>query len=155
VGKYSEQGPWLRKLVVSLNTEAFAREKRFAEVIVFAPEETMHRKNIQDAIADLRAAATAIPSKGSGPDFYNLYAYHVLSLDIPRAQCVPTHELADPAEVQAYLARERRTLADLRRISANDPPVVWIGARPGQVVRIHAPSETAGEAYDYCYVINN
>lgn len=148
-GKYTDHGPQLRGLISSLNSEDFAREGRLAEIIVVAPEEVMKKKNMTDVVADFRAAAGKPEALAKD---YNMYPYHVFSLDIPRAQCVPTHEIADAAEVRAYLARERLSLADLRRVAASNPPVIWIGARPGQVVRIHAPSETAGESYDYCLV---
>jgi DNA-directed RNA polymerase subunit H (RpoH/RPB5) len=158
-GKYTDHGPQLRGLVSSLNSEDFAREGRLAEVIVVAPEDIMKKKNMTDVIEDFRAAAAAgEPSPGTpdGPtpaaDYYNMYPYHVFSLDIPRCQIVPLHEIAQPAEVQAFLARELLALRDLPMVASSNPPVVWIGGRPGQVVRIQCPSETAGEAYKYCVV---
>ena len=158
-GKYTDHGPQLRGLVSSLNSEDFAREGRLAEVIVVAPEEIMKKKNMTDVIKDFRAAAAAgepSPGTSDGPtpaaDFYNMYPYHVFSLDIPRCQIVPLHEIARPAEVQTFLARERLALRDLPMVASSNPPVIWIGGRPGQVVRIRYPSETAGEAYNYCVV---
>jgi DNA-directed RNA polymerase subunit H (RpoH/RPB5) len=124
-----------------------------------APEEIMKKKNMTDVIKDFRAAAAARePSPGTpdGPPpaaaYYNMYPYHVFSLDIPQCQIVPRHEIARPAELQAFLARERLALRDLPMVASSNPPVVWIGGRPGQVVRIQHPSETAGEAYIYCVV---
>jgi DNA-directed RNA polymerase subunit H (RpoH/RPB5) len=153
-GKYTEQGPQLRGLVSSLNSEEFAREGRLAEVIVVAPQDIMKKKNMTDVIKDFRAASAAGGSSPGTPaaDHYNIYPYHVFSLDIPRCQIVPRHEIAPTAEVLAFLARERLALRDLRMVAASNPPVVWIGGRPGQVVRIHRASETAGESYDFCLV---
>jgi len=149
-GKYTEHGPQLRGLVSSLDSEAFAREGRLAEVIVIAPGDAMKKKNITDVIYVFRKTAAKNAERAEAlAEFYNIYPYHVFSLNVPRAQIVPRHEIVDPADVRAFLARERRTLADLKRVAALSPPVVWIGARPGQVVRIVTPSETAGEAYDY------
>lgn len=156
-GKYTERGPELRRLITSLDSEAFAKEGRLQEVIVVVPEDVTTKKNMTDVIAGIRAESAA---RAAGEEtqnlalasHYNMYAYHVLSLDIPRAQCVPEHTIALPADVDAFLAREKISLSDLKRIAASNPPAIWIGARPGQVVRIVAPSETAGEAYDYCLV---
>jgi DNA-directed RNA polymerase subunit H (RpoH/RPB5) len=155
-GKYTEHGPQLRGLVSSLDSEDFAREGRLAEVIVVVPEAIMRKKNMTDVIRGFRAApapAAEEEEEGAGPRiYYNIYPYHVFSLDIPRAQIVPLHEIAPLAEVEAFLMRERLTVDDLKRIAASNPPVVWIGARPGEVVRIVSPSETAGEALGYCLV---
>jgi DNA-directed RNA polymerase subunit H (RpoH/RPB5) len=158
-GKFAEQGPQLKRLIESRNSFAAAREGRLEEVLVIAPEETLGKKNMTDVIRRFRAAAAArAAGKPSEHGLalaahYNMHPYRVFSLDIPRAQIVPKHEVADPAAVAAFLARERLTLADLRQISSADPPVVWVGGRPGQVVRITAPSETAGEALFYCLVV--
>lgn len=140
-GKYTEHGPQLRGLITTLNSEGFAREGRLGEVIVIAPEDIMRKKNMTDVVDTFRAAAA--------DTLYNMYPYHVFSLDIPRAQIVPKHEVISEAEAKAFLTRERLGLADLKRIPVSNPPVVWIGARPGQVVRITAPSEATRETYDY------
>lgn len=145
-GKVAERGPALRELIAGLGTEAPARAGRLAEVAVIAPEDVAKKRNMTDVVHAFRAP-------GAGETIYNIYPYRVFSLDVPRAQCVPRHEVATPAEVAALLARERLAVGDLRKISADDPPVVWAGGRPGQVVRIRADSEVAAEAFDYCLVI--
>ncbi|GFR88168.1 DNA-directed RNA polymerase subunit H [Elysia marginata] len=159
-GKYTEHAPHLRGLIASLNSENFSREKRLLEVIVVAPEETMKKKNMTDVVKSFRAAAAAGgPTPGSldGPtpaaEYYNMYPYHVFSLDIPRAQIVPRHTIVSPEKVQAFLARERLSRHDLPLIASSNPPVVWIGGRPNQVICIEHASETAGKAYVYCVVV--
>ncbi len=142
-GKFSEHGPQLRQLLAGLNAEEAARSGRLAEVLVIAPDEVLAKKNLTDIVAEFR------PAPGEGGALHALYAYHVFSLDLPRAQCVPLHEIVPPAEVEALLARERLTERDLKMMPSSDPPVVWIGGRPGQVVRTTSPSETAGESIDY------
>lgn len=156
-GKYTGSGPELRRLITSLDSEDFAKQKRLDEVIVVAPEDVIAKKNMTDVIDAIRRESAA---RAAGEEtqnqalagHYNMYAYHVLSLDVPRAQCVPEHTIADQEAVATFLEREKIGIADLKRIASSNPPVIWIGARPGQVVRIVAPSETAGEAYDYCLV---
>jgi DNA-directed RNA polymerase subunit H len=146
-GKFSEHGPQLRQLLAGLSDEEAARRGRLAEVLVIAPDEVLAKKNLTDIVAEFR------PAPGEGGVLHALYAYHVFSLDLPRAQCVPLHELVPPAEVEALLARERLTERDLKTMPCSDPPLIWIGARPGQVVRTTSPSETAGESIDYWLVI--
>ncbi len=144
-GKFTDHAPHLRTLLGSFNSEEFAREGRLGEVLLIAPEDVCKKKHILEVVFKMGA--------DTKPPFYNLHPYHVFSLDLPRAQCVYTHEIVDPSEVRDFLARERLTLADLQRISVSDPPIIWLGARPNQVVRIRAPSETAGETYYYKLVV--
>ena len=154
-GKYTDHGPQLRGLISSLDSQIFVKTGRLLEVIIIAPEETAKKKNMTDVIQAFRD----VVAKNSGTErtealaeIYNMYPYHVFSLDIPRAQSVPKHTIANPTDVRAFLIREHLTLADLRRVSASDAPVIWIGAQPGQVVQIVTPSETSGEAYSYNFV---
>lgn len=148
-GKYTEHGPQLRGLIASLNSEKFARQTRFEEVIVIAPEDVMAKKNMTDVVLAFQQAAGG---KTALAEYYNMYPYRVFSVDIPRVRAIPHHAVAESEEVQKFLDRERRTVGDLREIFVTDPPLIWIGARPRQVVRISAPSETAGEAHTYCHV---
>lgn len=159
-GKYTDHGPHLRGLIASLHSENFAREGRLAEVIVVAPEEIMKKKNMTDVVKGFRDAPeeNTQKKKNRKGSFqppavgYNMYPYHVFSLDIPQAQCVPRHTIVPAAEAKAFLTRERVSPRDLPQVASSDPPVVWIGARPGQIVRIEYASATAGKAYNYCYV---
>lgn len=142
-GKYATQGPQLRGLIASLGAEGPAKAGKLSEVILVAPPRLLGKKNMTQVVEEFRGGGT----------HYNVYPYPVFSLDIPRAQCVPRHEVVPPAEIAAILKRERLAPGNLKRMLASDPPVVWIGGRPGQVVRTVSPSETAGEAYDYWLLI--
>ena len=144
-GKYTDHGPQLRTLVASLDSEPLAKAGRLAEVMVIAPEEVLAKKNMTDIVVEFQKH-----TDGAGAaEHYNMYAYYVFSLDVPRAQAVPRHEVVPEEEVAAFLGRERLGLRDLKTMPISSPPVVWIGGRPGDVVRTIAASETAGEAYDY------
>jgi DNA-directed RNA polymerase subunit H (RpoH/RPB5) len=142
---YVEKGPQLRKL---LSETSLLTDKNLEEVIIIAPESALRKKNLTDVILEFRKGT----SDKAKAEYYNMYPYHVFSLEIPKAQIVPAHHIADDGEVKKFLDREKRTLVDLRRIAASSPPVIWIGARPGQVVRVDAPSETAGYSVNYLLV---
>jgi DNA-directed RNA polymerase subunit H (RpoH/RPB5) len=142
-GKQVESGPMLRELLSRVRGEEAAQKGRIAEVLVIVPEEVLAKKNLTDALAPLRE------TDGRGPAF-TLVPYHVFVIDIPRAACVPRYELVPAKEEAALLEQDRLQGKDaLGRVAALDPPVVWIGGKPGQLVRIRAPSETAGEAVSY------
>jgi DNA-directed RNA polymerase subunit H (RpoH/RPB5) len=139
--KFTEQGPQLRTLITSLATDSAGRDGRLSEITVIAPEEMMGKKNMTDIVGEMRRAKTAV--------YYNLFEYHVFSLDIPNVKCVPRHTIVTPSELAAFTSYDRVTLRDLKTMSASSPPVVWIGGRSGQVVRTDYDSETAGMAVDY------
>ena len=80
------------------------------------------------------------------PPFYNMYPYHIFSTVIPEAAAVPHHRIMTASECRAGRQREHMAARDLPLIQASDPPVVWLGARPGDCVEIVRPSETAGKA---------
>jgi DNA-directed RNA polymerase subunit H (RpoH/RPB5) len=137
-GKYANHGPQLRNLLMSI-TAARARE-----VLVVVPPGVMGKKNMTDVVAKYREVSDIR---------YDMQPYSVFVVDIPRVQCIPRHEIVPPDEVAAFLEGERLAAGDLKTMLATDPPVVWIGGRPGQIVRTTAPSETAGEVIDYWRLI--
>ena len=139
--QYVSRGPTLATLLNNLVVRGDqAGEAPIAEVLVVAPEEVTRKRNIAVVVERLH-------QKGGAR--FRLLPYSIFSTVIPQVDCVPHHSILSDAEAADLLARERLGLADLRVISEADPPVVWVGGRAGQIVRTRAPSDTAGEAYDY------
>ncbi len=62
---------------------------------------------------------------------------------------VPRHEKASGEEVKQILQRYGITKDQLPKIRAADPAAEEIGAQPGDVLKIHRKSSTAGEAVVY------
>ncbi|GBC71082.1 hypothetical protein HRbin02_00860 [Candidatus Calditenuaceae archaeon HR02] len=75
------------------------------------------------------------------------------AVSILEHELVPKHEIMSPEEVEELLGRYRITLNELPRILASDPVVREIGAKPGDVLRIHRRSLTAGLSYYYRVVV--
>lgn len=147
-GVYSASGPGLKDLVTKVVDGA---PKKPTEVIVVAPGGVLEKKNMVDVIARLRLGDK---DGEDGVCHYAMHPYAFFSVDIPKVQCVPSHRKMAPGEVAEVLARERRAVRDLPAMLAASPPVVWAGGRPGDVVRVDAPSETAGRAVRY-YVVKD
>lgn len=143
-GKYSQHVPDLRKLIQALQIEPFSKEGRLAEVILLSHEDVPKKSHFKEALNKLRTTAEYM---------INLYPFSVFTTILPEVQAVPEHVIASAEEVQELLRWRKLRLADLKKISAHDPPVVWLGARPQDVVRIAMPSESAGTAYDYRVVV--
>ena len=59
---------------------------------------------------------------------------------------VPKHEIVPEEKVEEILKKYGTNLNNLPRVLKDDPSVVEIGAKKGDVVRISRPSPTAGMA---------
>jgi DNA-directed RNA polymerase subunit H (RpoH/RPB5) len=140
-GDFSNSAPQLKKLLFGLENEE--RAGPLAEVILFVEEAALSKKNIVAVLADYRSEKRR---------YYSMYSYALLALNIPKVQCIPRHTVLTPEEKKALLDTSRIGVADLPFITSTDPPVVWEGARVGDVVRVDAPSETAGTAVRYYLV---
>jgi DNA-directed RNA polymerase subunit H (RpoH/RPB5) len=147
-GKYAHHSPDLRRLLEGVGTERAARDGRLDELLVVAPEEFFAKKLLLDVVRELQGDAHGPDPAGARP-FYGTYPYHNFALDLPASQSVPPHRVLAPEEAEAFLARERLAHRDLPEIHANDPPVVWLGAREGQVVEITRPSQAAADTALY------
>ena len=63
------------------------------------------------------------------------------------------HEIVPEDELREFLQTHHRSKRDLPKIFASDTPVVWLGGRPGDVIKVLRISETVGEAPAYRIVI--
>ena len=80
-------------------------------------------------------------------------SYGLFLMELPLHVLVPPHSLATDEEVDA-LCRLHTTSRDrFPHISRDDPQAVWLGVKPGMVVRIDRPSETAGIAVVYRFCV--
>lgn len=134
--KYVLHGPDLRQLL-----SVTLIKGKTVEVLVFAPEKAQKKSNIYNVILASR--------KLFKPVMFDMYPYHVLSVDIPRCRSVPRHTVVPNDEVAAFLKFSRLRPSDLNVMRVDDPPVVWIGGRAGQVVRTESSSETTGIVINY------
>lgn len=132
--KYVHHSGDLQLLLKSAAQEAGGWE-RVAEVRVLAPPDSLGRGKI----------AEVLQNAGGGEVPAHMHSYYTFSENVPASPKVPRHEVADPREAQAFLAEQRLSPSRLLQVHASDPPIVWLGARPGQYVWVFRPSETTGE----------
>lgn len=84
-----------------------------------------------------------------------VHNYALFKMHLPSHVASFPHSIAGPEEmhlVEKYLLMHADNYP---KILVNDPQVVWLGARPGQVVRIDRASDTAGIAVGYRVVVAN
>jgi len=68
---------------------------------------------------------------------------------------VPNHEILEKKEADELLANNRLDLDQLPRILDDDPAILEIGGKPGDIIKITRKSRTAGTAVSYRFVVRN
>jgi len=74
----------------------------------------------------------------------NLAPHHIL---------VPKHEIITKEEAEQVLEKYHCKAIELPLIFGNDPAIVGLGVKPGDMIKITRKSATAGESFYYRYVI--
>lgn len=80
------------------------------------------------------------------------YIYEIFMIELPKHIAVPKHSIATPEEVNYFCKLHYTNIERFPIILPTDPQAVWIGLKPGMVVKIDRISDTAGEApvYRFC-----
>lgn len=76
-------------------------------------------------------------------------SYNIFLIETPKHVLVPLHVRATDEEVAELCSTHYFSKDRLPKILASDPQAVWLGLRPGSVVKIYRASETAGHAWAY------
>ena len=71
----------------------------------------------------------------------------------PHHMLVPKHEIMTIKEAEQVLEKNPCKATELPLIFANDPAIVGLGVKPGDMIKITRKSATAGESFYYRYVI--
>ena len=66
---------------------------------------------------------------------------------------VPKHEVMTRKEAEGVLEKYHCKATDLPLIFVNDPAIIAIGVKPGDMIKITRKSATAGESFYYRYVV--
>ena len=66
---------------------------------------------------------------------------------------VPKHEIMTKKDAEVVLEKYHCKTTDLPLIFANDPAIIGLGVKPGDMIRITRKSSTAGESLYYRYVV--
>ena len=66
---------------------------------------------------------------------------------------VPKHEIMTKKDAEEVLEKYHCKTTDLPLIFANDPAIVGLGVKPGDMIKITRKSATAGESLYYRYVV--
>ena len=66
---------------------------------------------------------------------------------------VPKHEIMTKKDAEEVLEKYHCKTTDLPLIFANDPAIIGLGVKPGDMIKITRKSATAGESLYYRYVV--
>ncbi len=76
-------------------------------------------------------------------------------LDIMKHNLVPLHELISEKEQKEIMEKYNITPDRLPKILNTDPVSIFIGAQPGQIIKVIRKSQTAKEAVAYRLVVES
>ncbi len=147
-GKYFHHSPDLRKLVDNVNLNILD------ELIIIAEEEFFGKKNLMDVINLKSPKSITYDPKGDFP-YYNAYPYYNFVINVLKHQSVPEHRIMSNEEVETLLKNNYKNIKDLPIIFDIDPPIIWIGAKDGQVIEIIRTSQCAMNALYYRRVVKS
>ena len=66
---------------------------------------------------------------------------------------VPKHEIITKKEAEEVLEKYHCQPTNLPLIFVNDPAILGLGVKPGDMIKITRNSATAGESFYYRYVV--
>jgi len=72
---------------------------------------------------------------------------------VPDHVYVPKHEIMTIKEAKEVLQKHNCKPTELPLIFVNDPAIIGLGVKPGDMIRIIRKSATAGESTYYRYVV--
>jgi DNA-directed RNA polymerase subunit H len=72
---------------------------------------------------------------------------------VPDHIYVPIHQIITKKEAEEVLEKYHCKATELPLIFNNDPAIVGLGVKPGDMIRITRKSATAGESFYYRYVV--
>ena len=72
---------------------------------------------------------------------------------VPDHVFVPKHEIVSKKEAEQILEKFNCKPTELPLIFVNDPAILGLGVKPGDLIKITRESPTAGESLYYRYVV--
>jgi DNA-directed RNA polymerase subunit H (RpoH/RPB5) len=140
------------KLVELLsNAESDPKYKDLDELMIIAPSSFFGKKALMDTINmfSMDKGIKIVDPTGTKP-YYTAYPYYKFSCDMPNHVEVTEHEILSMDKAAEFMSFDRiNKMESLMRITTMDTPIVWLGARDGQIVKIKRPSETTIESIAY------
>ena len=147
-----QNGPKLEQLLKQIASEPAVTEGRLDELIFVVNETFLQKSNLtakfHEEVEKLGSSDGKADPKGDAP-YCNLYPDYLFAMELLKHKSLPKHRLLSSSELDKVLEQQLLRISDLPIINIQDPPVVWIGGRVGDVVAIKRNSDTASQALYY------
>ena len=72
---------------------------------------------------------------------------------VPDHVYVPKHEIMTKKEAEQFLQKFNCNATELPLIFVNDPAIIGLGIKPGDMIKITRKSGTSGTSFYYRYVV--
>lgn len=95
----------------------------------------------------IKSALATIHAENPGV-YVEVCMFYTFLMNFPESSVYCKHEIADPAEIKK-LCDQQRTDPNFKKIRTDDAGAIWIGARPGDIVKVTRPSHNSGYSIDY------
>lgn len=151
--KYSLNSPELKKLLGNVDNEEVTKNNTLDEVILVVGGAFETKKNLLDVIKSYQQREVKGVDVNGRSAFYTLIYYRNLKRCIPECVGVPRHILMSTEETQSFCESQLKTVKDFPFILHTDPQILWIGGRPGQMVKIIRDSEATCNYIAYRTII--
>lgn len=138
--KYAINVPWFKKLLATIDTKTMESDAE----IVFISENPL----TNFIITQLNVERTT-----NRKLYIEHYEYKIFTIVVPKHILVPKHTIASDTDVENFCKTFYTVTTRFPKILVTDPPVVWLGAKPGDVIRIDRDSEITVKSIGYRTVI--
>ncbi len=140
-----EKSEFIKYIINPVKNELFVM-KNFKELIIIMDDDIINtKKNIIQEVNDLKSLY---------PQFkINVHPYINFVIPIPFHESVDTHRIMTPDELETLLSIKYMSVANMKTILVSDPPIVWLGGEPGQIVEVTGKSLTAIKTVSYFKIL--
>jgi DNA-directed RNA polymerase subunit H (RpoH/RPB5) len=151
--KYSHNSPELKKLMAIVDNEDISKNNILDEVILVVGSVFETKKNLLDVVKMYQQREVKGADLTGRSPFYTIIYYRNIKQCIPEHVGVPKHILLTPQETQEFCDQQYKTIKDFPLIPYTDPQILWIGGRPGQMVKIIRDSEATCNYFAYRTIV--
>lgn len=139
----------VKKNIEMIDNDEVTKNGTLDELFLIVNKEYFGKKNFDDTVKELYNKQKGGVDSDGEKAYYSVLPYHNFSFSVPKCKILYPHILMTKEEVNELLQKERINFRDLPSILTSDVNVIWNGARPGQVIRIHRYSESSLESIYY------
>ena len=130
--KFVTQSPKLKELIKNIMLKIDI--DKLDELIIIVEDDFFTKKNMLDVVRELKNQGSLKYDPEGLLPYFNAYPFRNFIFIVPDNIAVNKHIIIDEKEFNENF--KYRKIQDFPIIFSSDPPIVWNGARQGQIVKI-------------------